>query len=151
MTWSTDPSTNVFKKSPPSPNSTTRSSNLLYCGWMKKKLISFFYNQHVNKITPHFTFMRRSQKTDTHALQQHRLSQNIFPVCSSFVLVIASDKYVKPESEKRTKNVYFHTTKNIQIQSTLFRYFLTNSYHLTSDLFTVVWPVVTTPLSHDPD
>ena len=59
--------------------------------------------------------MRRAQNADTHAHKQHRLSQNIFPVCSSFVLVIASDMHLEPESEKRAKNVHFHTTKNIQI------------------------------------
>ena len=82
----------------------------------------FFYNQHISKVTPHFTFMRRAQNTDTHAHKQHRLSQNIFPVGSSFVLVIASDMHLEHESEKRAKIVHFHTTKNIQIQSTLFRY-----------------------------
>ena len=92
----------------------------------------------MNKVTPHFTLMRRAQNADTHALKQHRLSQNIFPVCSSFVLVIASDMHLEPESEKRAKNVDFHTAKNLQIQATLFRYFYTNSYKLTSDLFTVV-------------
>ena len=85
---------------------------------------NFFYNQHINKVTPHFTFMRRAQHADTHAHKQHRLSQNIFPVGSSFVLVIASDMHLEYESEKRAKkNVHFHTTKNIQIQFTLFRYF----------------------------
>ena len=83
----------------------------------------FFYNQHINKVTPHFTFMRRAQNTETHAHKQHRLSQNIFPVCSSYVLVIASDMHLEPESEKRAKNVHFDTTKNIQIHSALFRYF----------------------------
>ena len=82
-----------------------------------------FYYQHMNKLTPHFTFMRRAQKADTHALKQPRLSQNISPVCSSFVLLIASEMYLEPESEKRAKNVDFHTAKNIQIQPTLFRYF----------------------------
>ena len=82
-----------------------------------------FYNQHINKVAPHFNFMRRAQNADTYALKQHRLSQNIFPVCSSFVLVIASDMHLEPAREKRAKNVHFHTTKNIQIQSTLFRYF----------------------------
>ena len=71
--------------------------------------------------------MRRAQNTDTHAHKQHRLSQNISPVSSSFVLVIASDMHLKSDSEKRAKNVDFHTTKSIQIQSTLFRYFQTNS------------------------
>ena len=59
------------------------------------------YNQQINKVTSHFTFMRRAQITDTHALKQHRLSQNMSPVCSSFVLVIASDMHLEPESEKR--------------------------------------------------
>ena len=60
-----------------------------------------FYNQHINKITPHFTFMRRAQNADTHALKQHRLSQNISPVCSSFLMVIASDMHLELESEIR--------------------------------------------------
>ena len=67
--------------------------------------------------------MRRAENADTHALKQRRLSQNIFPVGSSFVLVIASDMHLEPESEKRAKNVDFHTAKNIQLQLTLFRYF----------------------------
>ena len=83
-----------------------------------------FYNEQINKVTPHFIFMRLAQNANTHALKQPRLSQNISSVCSSFVLVIASDRHLEPESEKRAKNVYFHTTKDIQIQSTLFRYLL---------------------------
>ena len=67
--------------------------------------------------------MRRVQNADTHALKQHRLSKNISPICSSFVLVIASDVHLESESEKRVKNVDVHTAKNIQIQPTLFRYF----------------------------
>ena len=80
--------------------------------------------------------MRRAQNADTHALKQHRLSQNISPVYSSFMLVIATDMHLEPECEKR----WFYTTKNIQIQATLFRYFKTNPYRLT-DPFTVVRPV----------
>ena len=83
--------------------------------------------------------MRRAQNADTHALKQHRLSLNISLVCSNFVLVIASDMHLELGSEKNeTKNVDFHTAKNIQIQATLFRYFSTNSYKLTFDLFPVV-------------
>ena len=67
--------------------------------------------------------MRRAQNADTYALKQPRLSQNISPVCSSFVLVIASDMHLEPESEKRAKNVDLHTAKNNQTQPTLFRYF----------------------------
>ena len=62
--------------------------------------------------------MRQDQNADTHALKQPRLSQNISPVCSNFVLVIASDMLLESESEKRAKNVDFHTAKNIQIQPT---------------------------------
>ena len=71
----------------------------------------------------HFTFMRRAQNADTHALKQHRLSQTMSPVCSSFVLVIASDMPLEPESKTLAKNADFRTAKNIQIQPTLFRYF----------------------------
>ena len=67
--------------------------------------------------------MRRAQNVDTHAHKQHRLSQNSSSVCSIFVLVIASDMHLQYKSEKRAKNVHFHTAKNIQIQPTLFRYF----------------------------
>ena len=67
--------------------------------------------------------MRRAQNIDNHALKQPRLSQNISPVCSSCVLVIASDMHLESESEKRAKNGDLHTAKNIQIQPTLFRYF----------------------------
>ena len=66
--------------------------------------------------------MRQAQNADTHALKQPRLSQNISPVCSSFVLFIASDMHLESESEKRAKN-NLHTAKNIQIQPPLFRYF----------------------------
>ena len=72
--------------------------------------------------------MRRAQNADTHVLKQPRLSQIIHPVCSSFVLIIASDMHLGSESEKRAKNVDFHTAKNIQIQPPLFRYFYTSSY-----------------------
>ena len=67
--------------------------------------------------------MRRAQNADTHALKQPRLSQNISPDCSSLELVIASDIRLESESEKRAKNIHFHTTENIQIQPTLYRYF----------------------------
>ena len=74
-------------------------------------------------VTPHFTSMRRAQNADTHALKRHRLSQNISTVCSSLVLVIASDMYLESYSEKPAKNVDLHTARNIQVQPTLFRYF----------------------------
>ena len=105
----------TFKKIPPKFHDKAVQSNIL---WLNKKI-----NQHINKVTLHFTFMRRAQNADTHALKQPRLPQNISPVCSSFVLVIASDMHLESQSEKRAKNVDLHTAKNIQIQPTLFRYF----------------------------
>ena len=86
-------------------------SNILWLILNKIGEILFFYNQHINEVTPHFAFMRRVQNADTHALKQHRRSQNISPVCFSFVLVIASDMHLEHESEKRAKNVHFHTLK----------------------------------------
>ena len=74
-------------------------------------------------VTPHFAFIRRAQNADTRALKQPRLSQNIPPVCSSLILVIACDMHLEYESEKRAKNVHLHKAKNIQIQPTLFHYF----------------------------
>ena len=67
--------------------------------------------------------MRRAQNADAHALKQHRLSQNVCPVYSSFVLVIASDMHFESESGKQAENIDLHTAKTILIQTTLFRYF----------------------------
>ena len=64
--------------------------------------------------------MRRAQNADTHVLKQPRLSQNLSPVCSSFVLVIASDMHLESESEKLAKNVDLHTAKSMQIQQHFF-------------------------------
>ena len=61
--------------------------------------------------------------------------------CTGYRIWHASRAWKRKTSEKRAKNVHFHTTKNIQIQSTLWGYFWTNSYKMTSDLFTVVWHV----------
>ena len=65
--------------------------------------------------------MRRSQHVDTHALKQPRLSQNISPVCSSFVLVIASHMHLESESEKRAKNVDLHIAKKYPDTTNIFR------------------------------
>ena len=104
MIRSTDPSRNV-SENPPKIHDKTVQSNILRLNLNKINGMIFFYNQHINNVTPHFTFMRRAQNADTHALKQHRLSQNIVPVCSSSVLVIASDTRLEPESEKRAKKL----------------------------------------------
>ena len=59
-----------------------------------------------------------------HAFKQHRLSHNSSPVCSSFVLIIASDMDLEPESEKRKKNADFHTAKKCLDTSNTFPLFL---------------------------
>ena len=84
--------------------------------------------------------MRRAQHADTHALKQTRLSQNSSPVCSSFVLVIASDMHLVSQNEKRAKYVNLHTAKKKKDPDTTdtFSLFLDQSCQLTSDLFTVV-------------
>ena len=72
----------------------------------------FFFLQSAHEQgNPSFHFMRRAQNADTHAHKQHWLSQNIFPVCSSFVLVIASDMHLESERDKRAENVDSHTAK----------------------------------------
>ena len=57
-------------------------------------------------------------------LKQHGLSKNISPVCSSFVLVIASDMHPESESETRAKNVDLHTAKKYSDTTNTFSLFL---------------------------
>ena len=85
----------MFQKIPQIFHDKAVQSNILWLNLNKINAVSISHQQ-INKVAPHFTFMRRAQNADTHALKQHRLSQNIFPVCSSFVLVIQSDSE-KPE------------------------------------------------------
>ena len=99
----------MFQKIPQNVHDKAVQSNTLWLNLNKIGGKSILH-QHINKVTPHFTFMRRAQNADTHALKQYRLSQNTSPVCSSFVLVIASDMHLEPESEKRANNVDLHTT-----------------------------------------
>ena len=111
----------MFQKIPPSPlHEKAVQSYILWLNLNKINGISILQSADKYKGTSHFTFMRQAQNADTHALKQHRLSQNSSPVCPSFVLVIASDMHLEPESKIRAKNVDFHTAKNIQIQATLF-------------------------------
>ena len=91
----------MFFKYPPKFHDKAVQSKILWLTLNKIGGISIFYNQHINKVTPHFTCMRRAQNADTHALKKTLISQNISPVCSSFVLVIASVMHLEFESEKR--------------------------------------------------
>ena len=111
MIWSTDPSKKkiyIYFLIPKKFHDKTVQSNIQWLNLNKiNEIYIFFYNQHINKVTSHFTFMRQAQNADTLALKQHRLFQNISPVCSNFGLVIASDMHLEPESEKRARNVDF--------------------------------------------
>ena len=112
----------MFEKISPKFYNKTVQSCVLWLNLNKIDEISFFfflqsahklvfYNQHINKVTPHFTFMRRAQNADTYALKQHRLSQNISPDYSSFVLVIASDMHLESQSKTNKQTT---TTTNKQ-------------------------------------
>ena len=92
----------MFFKNPPPPQfcNKTVQYNILWLNLNKINEVSILQSAH-KQSNPHFTFMRRAQNADTHALKQPRLAQNIFPVCSSFALVIASDMHLESESEKR--------------------------------------------------
>ena len=61
--------------------------------------------------------MRRALNADTHALKQHRLSLNSSLICSSFLLVIASDVHLSLRA-KRLRNVDFHTAEDVFKQTT---------------------------------
>ena len=118
MTRSTDPSKNVFflKSPPPQFQDKAVQSNILWL--ILKKSVSILQSAHKQgNLSFHF------HAPGSKRIQTASAVQNTSPVCSSFVLVIASDMHPESEIEKRAKNVDFQTTKNIQIQPTLFRYF----------------------------
>ena len=79
--------------------------------------------------------MRRAQNADSHALTQPRLSQNISPVCSSFVLVVASDMHLESESEKRAKDFDLYTAKKYSDTTNTFPLFLHEFFETDLDLF----------------
>ena len=83
----------MFQKIPQKFHDKTVQSNMLWLNLNKIDERSFLQSAH-KQGNPSFHFMRRAQNADTHAHKQHRLSQNISPVCSSFVLVIAYDMHM---------------------------------------------------------
>ena len=113
----------MFQKIPPPPIHDKAVQS--YVEWLNlNKINDISILQSADKQgNPSFHFHAKGSNADTHALKQHRQSKNTSPVCSSFVLVIASDMLLEPEIEKRAKNVDFHTAKNIQAQATLLLYF----------------------------
>ena len=111
----------MFRKIPQNVHDKAVQSNMLWPNL--NKFNKFFYNQQINKVTPHFTFMRWAQNLDTHALKRHGLSQNIFLVCFSFVLVIASDMHLEPESENERKTLIFTELKMSRYKQHFFAIF----------------------------
>ena len=113
----------MFLKIPQKFHDKAVQSNILWLNLNQIVGINILHSAH-KQGNPSFHFhVPGSKGRDTHALKQPRLSQNISPVCSSFVLVIASDIHLESQSEKRAKNLDLHTAKNKLIQPTLFRYF----------------------------
>ena len=100
MRWSTDPSKNIFNPPPPQFHDKTVQSDILRLNLSKIKEVSILQSAD-KQGNPSFHFHALGSNANTHALKQHRLSRNMSPVCSSFVLVIASDMHLEPESEKR--------------------------------------------------
>ena len=86
--------------------------------------------------------MRRVQNADTHVPKQPRLSQNIPPVCSSFVLVFASDMHLESQSEYERRTLIYTQLKISRYNQhffAIFRRILRNwpqTYLQYSDLLT---------------
>ena len=98
MTRSTDPSKNVSKNPHTKIYEKAVQSNILWLNLNNIGEISILQSAH-KQGNPSFHFHAPGSKRDTHAHKQHRLSQNISPVFSSFVLVIASDMHLESQSE----------------------------------------------------
>ena len=112
-------------------NSAVRPFNLICCGWILKKIDEIsIYNQQVNKVTPHFTFMRRAQNADIHWIGCPKILPPSAPVLYWL-------SHVTCISSLEAKNVAFHTAKNVQIQYKLFSLFLNESFE--HDLWHVHW------------
>ena len=109
----------MFQKIPQKFRDKTVQSNMLWLNVIKIGGISILQSAH-KQGNPSFHFHAPGSKRRYLCTQTASAVPKYFPC---LVLVIASDMHLEPESEKRSKNVHFHTTKNIQIQSTLFRYF----------------------------
>ena len=113
----------IFLKIPQKFHDKTVQFNILWLNVIKIDGIGILQSAH-KQGHPSFHFHKPGSKRRYPCTQTALAVPKCFPVCSSFVLVIASDMHLEPESEKRAKNVDFHTAKNLQIQATLFRKFL---------------------------
>ena len=139
MTWSTDPSVNVLTNPKKNPRY-GRSFNILWLKLNKIGGISILQSAH-KQSNPLFHFHAPGSKSRypcTHtASAVPKLLPCLLQFCTGYRIWHASRVWKRKTSEKS----WFTQLKNIQIQPTRFRYFWTDSYKMTSDLFTVVWPV----------
>ena len=112
MIRSTDHSKNVFKKNSPKFHDKTVQSNMLWLNLNKINEISFFLQSAHKQGNPSFHFHAPGSKRRCPCTQTASAFPEYFsPVCFRFVLVIASDMLLEPESEKRAEKVDFYTYK----------------------------------------
>ena len=109
----------MFKKS--HKNFAIRPSNLIL--WLNLNKINEIgiLQSALLQVNPSFHFHAPSRYP---CIQTASAVPKYFPVCSSFVLVIASDMHLEPGSEKRAKNVDFHTAKRYPDTTNTFSLFL---------------------------
>ena len=121
MTWSTDPS-KMFLKIPKKFHDKAVQFNVLWLNLNKIDGISILQSAH-KQGNPSFRFHALGLKCRYPCSQTASAVPKYFPCLLQFCKVTASDMRLESENEKRAKNVDLHTSKNIQIQPTLFRYF----------------------------
>ena len=112
----------MFQKIPKKFHDKAVQFNILWRNLNKIGVISILQSAD-QQGNPSFHFHAPGSKRRYPCTQTASAVPNFFPVCFSFVLVIAVDMHLESESEKRAKNVDLHTAKSIQIQPALFRYF----------------------------
>ena len=126
----------MFKKIPKKFHDKTVQSYML---WLNLNKIDkfFFYNQHINKVTPHSTFMRRAQKRRYPCTQTASAVPKYFPCLLQFLYWLSHLTCIsnlKAENERKT----FTQLKISRYNQHFFAIFRPIFYKLTSDLFTVV-------------
>ena len=84
----------------------TVQSNILWLNVIKIGGRSILQSAHKQGNPSFHVHAPGSKRRDTHVLKQHRLSKNIFPVCSSFVLVITSDMHLESQSKKNERKTF---------------------------------------------
>ena len=90
---------------PPKFHDKTVQSNILWLN-LNKIIETSFYSQHMNEVTPHFTFMRRAQNADSLPMNSNSIGcPKIFPLSApalywlSHLTCISS---LKAKNERKT-------------------------------------------------